>query len=42
VAMVTMMIARPEGLWPSRQIRREIASEDEVPEPSLAATTRSG
>jgi len=33
-AMVTMMIARPEGLWPSRRIRREIRSEQEE---SLAA-----
>ncbi len=42
VAMVTMMIARPEGLWPSRQIRREIKSEEEIPDPSLAVTGRSG
>ncbi|MEA3377472.1 MAG: branched-chain amino acid ABC transporter permease [Chloroflexota bacterium] len=41
VAMVTMMIARPEGLWPSRQIRREIKSEEEAPDPSLAVTGRS-
>ena len=38
VAMVTMMIARPEGLWPSRQIRREIKGEEEIPDPSLAIT----
>lgn len=42
VAMVTMMIARPEGLWPSRQIRREVRSEEEAPDPSLAVTGRSG
>ncbi len=36
VAMVTMMIARPEGLWPSRQIRREIKGEEEIPDPALA------
>lgn len=36
LAMVTMMIARPEGLWPSRQIRREIKGEEEIPDPSLA------
>ncbi len=42
VAMVTMMIARPEGLWPSRQIRREIKGGEETPDPSLAVTGRSG
>ena len=42
VAMVTMMIARPEGLWPSRRIRREIESEEEVPDPSLAVSGGSG
>jgi branched-chain amino acid transport system permease protein len=42
VAMVTMMIARPEGLWPSRHIRREIKSEEEAPNPSLTVTGRSG
>jgi branched-chain amino acid transport system permease protein len=28
LAMVTMMIARPEGLWPSRRRRREIQREE--------------
>lgn len=42
VAMVTMMIARPEGLWPSRHIRREIKSEEEIPDPSLAKSGDSG
>lgn len=41
VAMVTMMIARPEGLWPSRHIRREMRSDAESRDPSLAATGRS-
>jgi len=41
VAMVTMMIARPEGLWPSRHIRREIKSEAETPDSSVAVTGRS-
>ncbi len=30
LAMVAMMIARPEGLWPSRRIRMEIREEDEA------------
>jgi branched-chain amino acid transport system permease protein len=42
VAMVTMMIARPEGLWPSRHIRRELRSEEETGDPSVAVTGRSG
>lgn len=29
VAMVVMMIARPEGLWPSRRVRMEIRGEEE-------------
>jgi branched-chain amino acid transport system permease protein len=29
VAMVVMMVARPEGLWPSRRVRLEILSEKE-------------
>jgi ABC-type branched-subunit amino acid transport system permease subunit len=28
VAMVAMMIARPEGLWPSRRIRMEIREKE--------------
>jgi branched-chain amino acid transport system permease protein len=28
VAMVAMMIARPEGLWPSRRVRMEIRGEE--------------
>ncbi|RME32933.1 MAG: branched-chain amino acid ABC transporter permease, partial [Thermoflexia bacterium] len=32
VAMVAMMIARPEGLWPSRRVRMEIRGEEEEPE----------
>jgi branched-chain amino acid transport system permease protein len=42
VAMVTMMIARPEGLWPSRHLRRQIESAEEVPDPSLAVSGGSG
>lgn len=30
VAMVAMMIARPEGLWPSRRIQMEIRTEEET------------
>jgi len=26
--MVAMMIARPEGLWPSRRVRMEIRGEE--------------
>jgi len=29
VAMVVMMIARPEGLWPSRRVRMELRAEKE-------------
>lgn len=29
VAMVVMMVARPEGLWPSRRVRLEIRGEEE-------------
>jgi branched-chain amino acid transport system permease protein len=36
LAMVVMMIARPEGLWPSRRIRLEIESEKEEAIPSTA------
>lgn len=42
VAMVTMMIARPEGLWPSRHLRRRLKDEQEASEPSLAITGRRG
>jgi branched-chain amino acid transport system permease protein len=42
VAMVTMMIARPEGLWPSRHIRREIKGDEETLDPSAAVTGKSG
>ena len=38
VAMVTMMIARPEGLWPSRYVRRKLEVEEEAPDPSLAVS----
>jgi branched-chain amino acid transport system permease protein len=41
-AMVTMMIARPEGLWPSRRIRREIRSEEEESLPAPASQPGSG
>jgi branched-chain amino acid transport system permease protein len=37
VAMVSMMIARPEGLWPSRRMRMEIRGEAEEGIPVLAA-----
>jgi branched-chain amino acid transport system permease protein len=33
VAMVTMMIVRPAGLWPSRRIRREMQEEPAAEEP---------
>ncbi len=29
IAMVVMMIARPQGLWPSQQVRRELETERE-------------
>jgi len=35
-AMVIMMILRPEGLWPSRQLQMEIRSEKEEALPALA------
>ena len=36
VAMVVMMIARPQGLWPTRRVRREMEVEEEVqPVPAL-------
>ncbi len=35
-AMVIMMILRPEGLWPSRQLQMEIRSEQEEALPALA------
>ncbi len=38
LAMVVMMIARPEGLWPSRRIRLELESEKEEALASTAAT----
>jgi len=37
VAMVTMMILRPEGLWPSRRVRLEIRGEKEEAVPVPAA-----
>jgi branched-chain amino acid transport system permease protein len=37
VAMVSMMIARPEGLWPSRRMQMEIRGEAEEGIPVLAA-----
>jgi branched-chain amino acid transport system permease protein len=40
VAMVTMMILRPEGLWPSRRVRLEIRGEKEdeaVPVPAAGS-----
>jgi branched-chain amino acid transport system permease protein len=38
LAMVTMMILRPEGLWPSRRVRLEIRAEkEEEPLPAPAA-----
>ncbi len=36
VAMVTMMILRPEGLWPSRRVQLEIRGEAEEGVPVLA------
>ena len=36
IAMVTMMIARPEGLWPSRRVRLEIQSEKQEEEVVIA------
>jgi branched-chain amino acid transport system permease protein len=36
VAMVTMMILRPEGLWPSRRVQMEIRGEKEESVPVLA------
>lgn len=37
VAMVVMMIARPEGLWPSRRVRLEIRGAKEEALPASAA-----
>lgn len=39
LAMVVMMIARPEGLWPSRRIRLELETEKEeiAPSPAIAS-----
>jgi branched-chain amino acid transport system permease protein len=34
VAMVVMMVARPEGLWPSRRVRLEILGEKEASFPT--------
>ncbi len=39
VAMVTMMIARPEGLWPSRRVQLEIRGEQEETAPSHSVET---
>ncbi len=36
-AMITMMILRPEGLWPSRRVRLEIRGEKEEALPAPAA-----
>jgi len=36
VAMVAMMVARPEGLWPSRRVRMEMHGEEEE---TLSAST---
>jgi branched-chain amino acid transport system permease protein len=33
VAMILMMIVRPEGLWPSRRAKLEILGEDGAPLP---------
>jgi branched-chain amino acid transport system permease protein len=38
LVMVVMMIARPEGLWPSRHIRMEVRGEEPEPVPQQAAT----
>jgi branched-chain amino acid transport system permease protein len=40
LAMVVMMILRPEGLWPSRRIRLELESEKE--EAAASAVTSGG
>jgi branched-chain amino acid transport system permease protein len=37
VTMVSMMILRPEGLWPSRRVQMEIRGEKEEPLPAPAA-----
>lgn len=38
LVMVVMMIARPEGLWPSRRIRMEIRGDEQEPMPPQTAT----
>jgi len=39
IAMVVMMIARPEGLWPSRRVRLEIRGDQEEANPIPAANS---
>jgi branched-chain amino acid transport system permease protein len=37
LVMVVMMIARPEGLWPSRRVQAEIRGDEQEPAPPQAA-----
>ncbi len=42
MALVAMMILRPEGLWPAAVVRRELRAEEEIPKRAIEPVPAAG